>query len=297
MNGSLSIKSFVLWRDRQGTFSWPRAVALAAAALPAVCFAARALAFGLGARPLTEAIHFSGLWTVRLLLLTVAVTPLIAATRKPRLAPMRRILGVAVFAWILVHFGLFIADKSFDLIVVGQEIVKRIYLAIGFAALLMLAALAATSTDAAISRMGASAWKRLHLLVYAIVLFALVHFFMQSKADVTEPMIMAGLFVWLFLLRTPKRFGWSVSPVVLVATGIVAALMTALGEALYFHLKVGAPAMDVLRANLDFSDGLRPFWWPLGASLLCALALTAWRFRAAVSGPSASRPRLRELLV
>lgn len=297
MNGSLSIKSFVLWRDRQGTFSWQRAVALAAAALPAVWFAARALALGLGARPLTEAIHFSGLWTVRLLLLTVAVTPLIAATRKPRLAPMRRILGVAVFAWILVHFGLFIADKSFDLIVVGQEIVKRIYLAIGFAALLMLAALAATSTDAAISRMGASAWKRLHLLVYAIVLLALVHFFMQSKADVTEPTIMAGLFVWLFLLRTPKRFGWSVSPVVLVAAGIVAALVTVLGEALYFHLKVGAPAMEVLYANLDFSDGLRPFWWPLGASLLCALALTAWRFRAAVSGPSAGRPRLRELLV
>ena len=288
-------KSFVLWRDRQGTFSFPRAVALAAAILPAFWFAGRALAFGLGARPLTEAIHFSGLWTVRLLLLTVAVTPLIAATRKPRLVPMRRILGVAVFAWILVHFGLFIADKSFDLVVVGQEIVKRVYLVIGFIALLMLAALAATSTDAAVSRMGAAAWKRLHLLVYAIVLLGLVHFFMQSKADVTEPTIMAGLFVWLFLLRMPKRFGWPVSPVVLVATGVIAALVTALGEAAYFRLKVGAPVLDVLAANLDFSDGLRPFGWPLGASLLCALALSAWRFATGTPGPNAGRRRLREL--
>ena len=295
MSIPLSPKSFVLWRDRQGTFSFPRAVALAAAILPALWFAGRAMAFGLGARPLTEAIHFSGLWTVRLLLATVAVTPLIAATRKPRLVPMRRILGVAVFAWIIVHFGLFIADKSFDLIVVGQEIVKRIYLAIGFVALLMLAALAATSTDAAVSRMGANAWKRLHLLVYAIVLFGLVHFFMQSKADVTEPVIMAGLFLWLFLLRTPKRFGWPVSPVVLVAAGVVAGGVTALGEALYFHLKVGAPVMDVLVADLDFSDGLRPLWWPLGASLLCAVALAGWRFAIAKTGPTPVRQRLREI--
>lgn len=295
MNGSLTTQSFVLWRDRQGTFSFPRAIALAASILPAVWFAAWALLFGLGARPLTEAIHFSGLWTVRLLLFTVAVTPLVAATRKTRLVPMRRILGVAVFAWILVHFGLFIADKSFDLLVVGQEIVKRIYLAIGFAALLMLAALAATSTDAAVSRMGAGAWKRLHLLVYAIVLLGLVHFFMQSKADVTEPMIMAGLFAWLFLLRAPKRAGWSLSPIVLVAAGGVASLATALGEAVYFHLKVGAPVMDVLAANLDFSDGLRPFWWPLGASLLCAIALAGWRLATAKARSAPQRLRLREI--
>lgn len=295
MNGSLSIQSFVLWRDRQGTFSWPRAVALAAAVLPALWFTARALAFGLGARPLTEAIHFSGLWTVRLLLLTVAVTPLIAATRKPRLVPMRRILGVAVFAWILVHFGLFVADKSFNLFVVGQEIVKRIYLAIGFVALLMLAALAATSTDAAVSRMGAGAWKRLHLLVYAIVLLGLVHFFMQSKADVTEPTIMAGLFVWLFLLRAPKRFGWPLSPAVVAVAGLAAAFATGLGEAAYFHLKVGAPVMDVLGANLDFTDGLRPAWWPLGASLLCAIAFAVWRFAVAKTGSMSVRQRLREI--
>ena len=222
MTASLSLKPLVLWRDRQGAFSWPRAVALAAAALPAVWFAARALAFGLGARPLTEAIHFSGVWTVRLLLLTLAVTPLVAAIRKPRLVPMRRILGVAVFAWILVHFVLFIADKSFNLVVVAQEIVKRIYLTIGFVALLMLAALAATSTDAAVSRLGAPAWKRLHLLVHAIVLLGLIHFFMQSKADVSEPTIMAGLFVWLFLLRQPKRLGWGLSPVMVVGVGVVA---------------------------------------------------------------------------
>lgn len=295
MNGFLSLSSFVLWRDRQGTFSWPRATALLAAVLPVLWFAGEALLYGLGARPLTRAIHFSGLWTVRLLLLTVAVTPLIAAIRKPRLVPMRRILGVAVFAWVLAHFILFVADKSFNLTVVAQEIVKRIYLTIGFVALLLLAALAATSTDAAISRLGANAWKRLHLLIYAIVLLGLVHFFMQSKADVTEPTIMAGLFAWMFLLRQPKRMSWPLSPLVLGATGLVAAILTALGEALYFHLKVGAPFAEVLAADLDFSDGVRPPWWPLGAALLCALMLALYRLAQAQGSKPIPR-RLREAL-
>ena len=295
MSALLSRQSFVLWRDRQGTFSWPRAVALAATILPALWLAGEALLYGLGARPLTRAIHFSGLWTVRLLLLTMAVTPLIAALRKPRLVPMRRILGVAVFAWVLAHFLLFVADKSFDLVVVAQEVIKRIYLAIGFVALLMLATLAATSTDTAISRFGANAWKRLHLLVYAIVLLGLVHFFMQSKADVTEPTIMAGLFAWMVLLRQPKRVSWPLSPVVLVATGLVAGIITALGEALYFHLKVGAPFAEVLSADLDFSDGVRPPWWPLGIAVVCALALALYRITRSPGSMPIPR-RLREAI-
>ena len=274
----LSFNSFALWRDRQGAFSSPRAFALALAVLPALWFAGKLLTVGIGPRPITETIHFTGLWTVRLLAMTLAVTPLIAGTRKPRLVPMRRILGVAVFAWVLAHLALFIADKSFDLLLVASEIVKRIYLLIGFAALLMLAMLAATSTDAAISRLGASGWKRLHLLVYAIVVLGLVHFFMQSKADVTEPTIMAGLISWLLLLRLPKRFGYTVSPPVLLAVGVAAAALTAIGEALYFHIKVNAPISEVLfDADLDFSDGVRPLWWPLGAAVLCAISLAVYR--------------------
>jgi sulfoxide reductase heme-binding subunit YedZ len=285
--------ALALWRDRQGAFSWPRAAALAIAILPALWFFGRIGLNDLGARPLTAAIHFSGLWTVRLLTATLAVTPLITALRQPRLVPMRRILGVAVFAWILVHFILFIADKSWDPAVVVQEIIKRIYLMIGFAALLMLAALAATSTDAAISRLGAARWKNLHLLIYAIALLGLVHFFMQSKADVTEPTIMAGLIVWLVTMRQPKRFGWTLSPFVILACGIVAAFVTACGEALYFHIKTGADFADVFDADLDFSDAIRPCWWPLAASLAFSLfvALHRWMKSRGKSAPLVTRLR------
>lgn len=287
---------YALWRDRQGALSYPRVVALAAAVLPALWFAGQALVFGLGPRPLTNAIHFSGLWAVRLLALTLAVTPLIVATRKPKLVPMRRIFGVAVFAWILAHFVLFVADKSFDLAVVAGEIVKRIYLAIGFVALLLLAALAATSTDAAVSRLGAPAWKRLHLLVYAITLLGLVHFFLQSKADVSEPTIMAGLIGWLLLLRLPKKRGVPLSPLVLVAAGLLVAVLTAGAEALYFHLKVGAAFSDILLdADFDFSDGPRPPWWPLGAAIVSAFALVAYRVTTAPGTAPIAR-RLRNAL-
>ena len=192
---------------------------------------------------------------------------------------------------------LFIADKSFNLAIVAREIVMRVYLIIGFAALVMLAALAATSTDAAIARLGASGWKRLHLLVYAIVVLGLVHFFMQSKADVTEPTIMAGLIGWLLLLRLPKRWNVPLSPATLVAVGCAAAILTALGEALYFHLKVGVPFADILiDADLDFSDGIRPPWWPLGAAVIAAICLALYRFsQARTSGPVTRR--LRDALI
>lgn len=298
MSASLSIpSSLALWRDRQGNFSTPRAVALLAVVLPAIWFAGRAAMFGLGPRPLTAAIHFSGLWTVRLLLVTMAITPLIAMLRKPRWVATRRIIGVAVFAWILVHFTLFVADKSWNLAVVAQEIIQRIYLAVGFVALVMLALLAATSTDAAVGKLGAAWWKRLHLLVYAIVILGLVHFFMQSKADVTEPTIMAGLFLWLWLLRQPKRFGLPLSPLVIVATGVIAGALTALGEAVYFYLKVGASFADVLfDADLDFTDGARPLWWPLGVALLCAALLAIYRLTTSVSPPAPLGRKLRDAL-
>jgi sulfoxide reductase heme-binding subunit YedZ len=289
--------SLALWRDRQGNLSWPRVTALALSLLPALWFLGRIGLHNLGARPVTTAIHFSGDWTVRLLVATLAVTPLVAALRQPRLVPMRRILGVAVFAWILAHFTLYIVDQHFNLVVVAQEIVKRIYLTIGFVALLMLAALAATSTDQAISRLGAQQWKRLHQLVYAIAILGLVHFFMQSKADVTEPTLMAGLILWLFVMRQPKRFGLTLSPAVIVACGIVAAILTACGEALYFHIKVGADFSEVFSADFDFSESLRPCWWPLIASVVFAAGVAAQRIWKGAGKSAPIATRLRDALI
>ena len=101
--------------------------------------------------------------------------------------------------------ALYAADQAFDLAKIATEIAVRIYLTIGFAAVLGLAALAATSTDGMIRRLGARRWQRLHRLVYVIALLAVVHYCMQSKLDLWEPTIMAGIYAWLILYRVLAR--------------------------------------------------------------------------------------------
>src|SRR5690606_18658997 len=108
---------------------------------------ARQLAGALGAEPLDELIHQTGLWTIRLLFLSLAVTPLRQIFRVPALAAVRRQVGVAAFAYGAVHLSLYVTDQRFDLGTVASEIVLRVYLTIGMTGLLILLALAATSTD------------------------------------------------------------------------------------------------------------------------------------------------------
>jgi sulfoxide reductase heme-binding subunit YedZ len=159
----------------------------------------------LGPRPFTEAIHQSGQWTVRLLAATLAITPLRYATRLNKLISVRRMLGLAVFAYALLHFTLNILDQHGDILHLGREIALRIYLTMGFVALCGLSELAATSTDASIKRLGCENWNRLHKIVYAVAFLGTVHFFMQSKLDVTEAILMGGIFALLLAERLARR--------------------------------------------------------------------------------------------
>lgn len=229
----------------------------------------------LGARPLTEAIHQLGLWTIRLIFLALAVTPLRQILAWPRLIVLRRMLGVAAFAYVIAHFSLYVASEKFDLATVASEILRRVYLTIGFAALLGLAALAATSTDGMLRRLGGRRWQHLHRLVYAIGVLAVIHYCFQSKLDEWEPTIMAGLLFWLLgyrllLWRFGRRgqlaVGW------VAGLGAAAVLVAGFGEALYFRLAFHAPMIRVLDADLSLQTGVRPAVVVLGFSLAVTLA-------------------------
>ena len=174
------------WQDYSGRLSPLKLSVFVALFLPGLW---TAFAFSMGwlqPRPFTEAIHEVGLWMLRFLFVALAITPLRQILQWPRLILVRRMIGVAAFAYGLAHISLFIADLKFDIAKAASEIALRIYLTIGFAALLGLAALAATSTDAMVRRVGARRWQRLHRLVYAIALLAVVHYCMQSKLDLWE---------------------------------------------------------------------------------------------------------------
>src|SRR5207244_8599711 len=249
------------WQDYSGRLSPLKLAVFIALFLPGLW---TAFAFGMGwlqPRPFTEAIHQVGLWMLRFLFIALAITPLRQIVQWPRLILGRRMVGVAAFAYGLAHISLYLADMSFDPAEAATEIAVRIYLTIGFTALLGLAALAATSTDAMVRRLGARRWQRLHRLIYIIALLAVVHYCMQSKLDLWEPTIIAGIYAWLIGYRLLVKLvgvrgrlplAW------VAALSLAVPVLTALGEAAYFHFALGADPARVVAANWSMALGLRP---------------------------------------
>src|SRR6266403_1416425 len=252
-----------LLRERSGRWSPVKIVAFVAALLPVSWIAYQAAAGELGARPVTEAIHEAGDWALRLLLITLAITPAQRIFQYPRVTLARRTLGVAAAGYAVLHFSLYVLDQHFDLFKVASEVVLRIYLTIGAFALAGLIALASTSTDAAISRLGSGRWHAIHRFVYAIAVVASVHFFMQSKLNTYEPVLMAGFLVWLLAYRALYRRNREVSPVHLVFLAAGTAVVTAVGEAMLYLLTSGVDARRLLLALFGLVMELRPASWVL----------------------------------
>jgi sulfoxide reductase heme-binding subunit YedZ len=258
------------WTDRAGKFSLLKAMVFAGLFIPAIMIALRWQTGQLGPRPVTEAIHQAGDWAIRLLFISLAVTPLRRIADWPKLIVVRRMIGVGALFYALAHFCLYVIDQNFSIARVASEIALRFYLTIGFAALLGLSILGATSTDAAIRKLGRN-WNRLHKLVYAIAILAAVHFFMQTKADVYEATLMSGFFVLLMVYRLAHWRGFRLaSPAVLTGASIVAALVTAGLEYAWYGLATGIPPSRVLAANLQFAFSVRPAWWVLAVGVAVA---------------------------
>lgn len=280
------------WLDRAGRLSLLKLAVFCALFAPGLHIAVAWSLDALGAKPLTEALHRTGDWAVRFLLLSLAVTPLRRIGNWPKLILVRRMLGLAALAYALVHLTLYVVDQKYDLARVVSEIALRIYLTIGFCALLGLAVLGATSTDRAIRRLGGR-WQSLHRIVYGIAVLALVHFFLQSKVDVTQAVLMTGFFVLLMLYRAMHRAGVPTAPVPLFGLAFASAVATALIEAGWYGLKTGVSPWPVLQANLDFEYSIRPAWWVLAVGIGLA-ALNVWRGARDKAGRRAGRRSGRE---
>ena len=255
------------WLDRAGRFSLLKAVTLTLLAMPALWLLYRTLFLGLGPRPYTEAIRRVGDWNVYLLLITLAVTPARRIFEWPKLIHLRRMIGIAALSYILFHFLLYFADSRWDPLFVTKEIAIRFYLTIGFVAILALATLGATSTDAMIRRLGSGRWNRLHKLVYPAVFLGILHYYLQSKVDVSQPVTMSGFFFWLMGYRIMARFGHKDGVVPLLALSLASTALTVIVEATWYGLMTGVGAERVLLANLEFGFRVSPAWWVLAAGL------------------------------
>ena len=147
----------------------------------------------LGADPVAAIEHFLGLWALRFLVLGLAITPLRQWTGQPVLLRFRRMLGLYAFAYASAHLAAYVVlDLRGYWPELFTEIAERPYITVGFLAWLLLLPLAATSTQAAMRRLGRR-WGQLHRLVYVAAVLAVLHFWWLVKSDLREPALYAGL--------------------------------------------------------------------------------------------------------
>jgi sulfoxide reductase heme-binding subunit YedZ len=254
---------------------WLRLVTLVGLCLPALELAWRWYNGDLEPRTVTLATHATGDWAVIFLMLSLAMTPARALFDWMPLVHIRRRIGVAAALYALAHLLIYVLDQKWNLVVVATEIIKRFYLTIGFAALLMLVALAITSTDGWQKRLKRN-WKRLHWLIYPAAFIAIIHFFIQSKVKIGEPAFTAGLFTWLMLWRVLPA-GLQKSYRGLAILTVAATLSTVVFEAAWYWLVNNVDPLRILAANIDPELAFRPAQKVLIASLLVTAAVALRR--------------------
>jgi sulfoxide reductase heme-binding subunit YedZ len=181
---------------------WLKAVAWVCCLLPLLVLAYDATTDGLGANPISFVTNWLGQWTLRLLLVTLALTPLriVFGIGWPLL--LRRLLGLFVFFYASLHFLVWILiDHYFNWDQMLADLVKRRYITVGMLALLLLMPLAATSTSGMVRRLGGTVWRRIHRLVYLVGVLAALHFLWLAKRGRTAPYVYAAILALLLGVR------------------------------------------------------------------------------------------------
>ena len=177
-------------------------------AVPAALLGWDALHHQLGANPVNFAIRTTGMLTLVFLMLTLLVTPLRKVTGWNWIIFSRRTLGLYAFFYASVHFLIFFSlDRSFSVSSTLTEMVKRKYLIIGSTGLLVMVPLAITSTNAMIKRLGGKrCWRALHRLAYVAAIAGVIHYYMQVKKDVSQPLVFAAVLTVLLGYRVVDHY-------------------------------------------------------------------------------------------
>ncbi|WP_127478085.1 sulfite oxidase heme-binding subunit YedZ [Sulfurivermis fontis] len=184
---------------------WLKRVVFLLCLTPLAWLLALALRGELGANPIETIIRYFGDWALRLLLLTLAATPLRLLSGWSWPVRLRRLLGLFTFFYAMLHLLAYaVLDQFFDWAAIWEDIVERPFITTGMLAWLLLLALALTSNQASQRRLGRN-WKRLHRLIYPAAILAAVHFALMVKADLREPLIYGAILTLLLGLRLIRR--------------------------------------------------------------------------------------------
>ena len=185
-----------------------KAGVFSACLIPLLVLAWQAITHHLGANPIDAITDRTGVWTLRLLLITLAVTPARRLTGWNRLIQLRRMLGLFAFFYGSLHFLTYLwLDQFFDVEDMLADIMERPFITVGFTSFVLLIPLAVTSTTAMIKRLGGKWWQRLHRLVYVTAIGGVVHYLWLVKADTRRPLIYGGVLTALLVYRLWDAYG------------------------------------------------------------------------------------------
>jgi sulfoxide reductase heme-binding subunit YedZ len=184
------------------TSKWTKVAVFAIGLLPLASLGWKELHGELTANPIEFITHATGDWTIRFLIITLAITPLRKITRVPQFIRFRRMLGLFAFFYACLHFTTYIGlDKFFNLSEIWKDVQKRRFITVGFAAFVLMIPLALTSTAGAIRRLGGKRWQALHRLVYVSAVLGVIHYYWLVKSDLRKPLQYAWMVGLLLLFR------------------------------------------------------------------------------------------------
>jgi methionine sulfoxide reductase heme-binding subunit len=276
------------WQDRNRRFSWLKASAFALVLLPAVRFVYQFETGEYGSLPMGfgSITYWSGVWATVVLLMALAVTPTLTILRWRALVDVRRMIGVAALAYTIAHIVFYFGLRLWNFGFIANEMMTRLTLVVATLSTIGLLALGATSMDAAIRRMGAKNWQRLHNMTYLITGLALLHVVL-ARGTYAEQYMLAGVFVWLMAWRVLARYGRGTEVTALAMLTVATCIFTALLEAGWLWGRRGYDPLETLSSNFTLATldvDVPPAWQVLAFGLLFVLAAAyheVFRVRAA----------------
>lgn len=174
--------------------------------LPLVWLSYVLLTNQLGANPIEAVTRETGLWALRFIMVTLLISPLRKLTGINEFIRFRRMLGLYAFFYASIHMLLYLGlDQFFDIREIWLDIIKRPFITIGFISFILLIPLTVTSTDKMLKKMGGRRWKKLHYLIYMVIMLSCVHFYMLVKQDKVEPLIYLFMTILLLGVRVFKQ--------------------------------------------------------------------------------------------
>ena len=279
MNGGGDLRLIWPWQDRDRGFSWLKASAFALVVLPAIRFVYQFAVGEYGFLPIAlgNLTYWSGVWATVILLMALAVTPALTIFRWRALVDVRRMIGVTALVYTVAHILLYFALRSWNFASIANETLTRLTLILATLSTIGLIVLGATSLDAAIRRLGAKNWQRLHNTNYVISALAVLHV-MLARGTYPEQYFLSGMFFWLMAWRALARYGQGADARALAMLAMAACLFTAFLEAGFLLGRRGYALSGTLGNNFNpamLEVGVPAAWQVLAFGLLIALGAFA----------------------